>query len=405
MVVEFAVENICEVDLNGFNQRNIIAELAIERTDSGFRVTLGVARVMAWPEPSKPSGWLLLSFQVNLELLEPLPSVRYLGPLVGYIEPMSLFLITGVAGFIGSSLARAVLAQGDQVRGIDNFSTGRRENIAEIAGQIDFRGADLGNLDALRDACHGVDYIFHEAAIPSVPKSVLDPLGSNRANVDGTVHLLIAAKDAKVKRVVYAASSSAYGDTPALPKHENMVPNPISPYAVAKLAGEYYMTSFFRCYGLETVSLRYFNIFGPRQDPASPYSGVLAKFITQMLDGEQPTIFGDGTQSRDFTYIENVISANLLAVMAPGSQVAGQVFNVATGERFDLNQTFQLLKTIVGFKGEVKYGPDRAGDVKHSLADLTRSAKHLGYTPVVNFEEGLRRTVEWYRRQQKAGKA
>ena len=317
---------------------------------------------------------------------------------------MSLYLVTGVAGFIGSSLARAVLAQGDQVRGIDNFSTGKRENIAEIAGKIDFREADLANLDALHDACRGVDYIFHEAAIPSVPKSVLDPLGSNRANVDGTVHLLIAARDTKVKRVVYAASSSAYGDTPTLPKHEAMPPNPISPYAVAKLASEYYMTSFYRCYGLETVCLRYFNIFGPRQDPNSPYSGVLAKFITQMLKGEQPTIFGDGKQSRDFTFIDNTVSANLLAAKAP-AEAAGQVFNVATGTRVDLNETFELLKKIIGFKGTVKYGPDRAGDVKHSLADLSRTEKYLGYKPLVNFEEGLRRTVDWYRGQQKAAGA
>ena len=247
--------------------------------------------------------------------------------------------------------------------------------------------------------------MFHEAAIPSVPKSVLDPLGSNVANVDGTVHLLIAARDAKVKRVVYAASSSAYGDTPTLPKHEGMTPNPISPYAVAKLASEDYMTSFYRGYGLETVCLRYFNIFGPRQDPSSPYSGVLAKFITQMLKGESPTILGDGKQSRDFTYIDNVISANLLAAKAPAEQAAGQVFNVATGTRVDLNQTFELLKKIIGFQGAVKYGPERAGDVKHSLADLSRTEKHLGYKPLVNFEEGLRRTVEWYRGEEKAAGA
>src|SRR3954469_18719107 len=318
---------------------------------------------------------------------------------------MATYLITGVAGFIGSSIARAVLAQGDKVRGIDNLSTGKRENLDEIAGRVDFREADLLDLGAVQSACAGVDYIFHEAAIPSVPKSVIDPLGSNRANVDATVNVLIAAKDAKVKRVVYAASSSAYGDTPTLPKHEGMPPNPISPYAVAKLASEYYMTSFYRCYGLETVCLRYFNIFGPRQDPSSPYSGVLAKFITQMLHGEQPTILGDGTQSRDFTYIDNVISANLLAAKAPASQAAGQVFNVATGTRIDLNETFQLLKKIIGFKGEVKYGPERAGDVKHSLADLSRTEKCLGYKPKVNFEEGLRRTVDWYRGQQKAAKA
>jgi UDP-glucose 4-epimerase len=318
---------------------------------------------------------------------------------------MAIYLITGVAGFIGSSLARAVLAQGDQVRGIDNLSTGKRENIAEISGKIDFREADLLDFDAVREACRGVDYIFHEAAIPSVPKSVLDPLGSNRANVDATVHLLIAARDAKVKRVVYAASSSAYGDTPTLPKHEGMTPNPISPYAVAKLASEYYMTSFNRCYGLETVCLRYFNIFGPRQDPNSPYSGVLAKFITQMLNGKPPTILGDGRQSRDFTYIDNTVEANLLAMNAPAAQAAGQVFNVATGTRVDLNETFQLLKKIIGYTGEVKYGPERAGDVKHSLADLSRIEKHLGYEPKVSFEQGLRRTVEWYRGQQKGAKA
>jgi nucleoside-diphosphate-sugar epimerase len=313
---------------------------------------------------------------------------------------VAIYLITGVAGFIGSSLARAVLAQGDEVRGIDNFSTGKRSNLDEILSNIDLREVDLLNLDALSDACRGVDYIFHEAAIPSVPKSVLDPLGSNRANIDGTVHLLIAARDAKVRRVVYAASSSAYGDTPTLPKHEAMLPDPNSPYAVAKLASEYYMTSFYRCYGLETVSLRYFNIFGPRQDPSSPYSGVLAKFITQMLDGEQPTIFGDGAQSRDFTYIQNAVDANLLAMRAPALQAAGQTFNVATGKRADLNEAFQILKKITGYTGDVKYGPERSGDVKHSLADLSRTEKHLGYKPVVDFEEGLRRTVDWYREQQ-----
>jgi nucleoside-diphosphate-sugar epimerase len=310
---------------------------------------------------------------------------------------MALYLITGVAGFIGSSLARGVLAQGDQVRGIDNLSTGKRENLTDILDRVDFREADLLDLPAVHDACRGVDYVFHEAAIPSVPKSVLDPLGSNRANVDGTVHVLIAARDAKVKRLVYAASSSAYGDTPTLPKQEDMKPNPISPYAVAKLASELYLTSFYRCYGLETVSLRYFNIFGPRQDPTSQYSGVLAKFITQMVAGESPTILGDGTQSRDFTYIDNVVKANLLACKAPAAEVAGQVFNIATGTRIDLNETFAVLKKLIGFKGEVKYGPERAGDVKHSLADLTRSEKHLGYNPQVNFEEGLKKTVDWYR--------
>ena len=312
---------------------------------------------------------------------------------------MATYLITGIAGFIGSSLARAVLARGDKVRGIDNFSTGKRENLAEILTQIDFCQADLLDTSALEESCHGVDYVFHEAAIPSVPRSVADPIESNRANVDGTVNLLVAARDAKVKRVIYAASSSAYGDTPTLPKHEEMTPSPISPYAVAKLTGELYMTSFWRCYALETVSLRYFNIFGPRQDPSSPYSGVLAKFISQMLRGQQPVILGDGQQSRDFTYVDNVVSANLLACAAPRDEVAGRVFNVATGHRVDLNETFRILKNIMGYRGEVAYGSERAGDVKHSLADLSQARKRLGYEPLVNFEEGLRRTIAWYRTQ------
>jgi UDP-glucose 4-epimerase len=228
---------------------------------------------------------------------------------------------------------------------------------------------------------------------------VLDPLGSNRANVDGTVNVLIAARDAKAKRVVYAASSSAYGDTPTLPKREGMKPDPISPYAVAKLASEHYMVSFFRCYGLETVCLRYFNIFGPRQDPSSPYSGVLAKFITQMLKGEQPTIFGDGEQSRDFTYIDNAVNANLLACKADASKAAGEVFNVATGRRVTLNETFKALQPLTSYSGQVKYGPARGGDVKNSLADVSKAEAGLGYRPTVDFEEGLRRTVEWYRKE------
>jgi UDP-glucose 4-epimerase len=310
---------------------------------------------------------------------------------------MATFLVTGVAGFIGSTLARALLAQGGEVRGFDNFSTGKRENLAEVLDQIELHEADLLDLDALHRACRGVDFVLHEAAIPSVPRSVKDPLGNNRANVDGTLNLLVACRDAKVKRVIYAGSSSAYGDTPTLPKREDMPPNPISPYATAKLASEYYMTSFYRCYGLETVCLRYFNVFGPRQDPASPYSGVLAKFITQMLRGEQPTIFGDGTQSRDFTYVDNVVEANLLACRAEGKQVAGRVFNVATGRRTDLYQTFRILQRLIGHSSDVKYGPERAGDVKHSLADISRAEQYLGYKPKVDFEEGLSRTIEWYR--------
>jgi nucleoside-diphosphate-sugar epimerase len=310
---------------------------------------------------------------------------------------MSLYLITGISGFIGSSIARALLARGEQVRGVDNFSTGKQENIEEIAERIDFHEADITDLDAMHKACKGVDFVLHQAAIPSVPKSVLDPLGSNCANVDGTVNVLVAARDAKVKRVVYAASSSAYGDTPTLPKHEGMKPDPISPYAVAKLASEHYMVSFCRCYGLETVCLRYFNIFGPRQDPSSPYSGVLAKFITQMLRGEQPTIFGDGEQSRDFTYIDNAVEANLLACKAERTKAAGQVFNVATGRRVTLNETFKALQPLTSYSGEPKYGPPRGGDVKHSLADISLANAGLGYKPLVDFEEGLRRTVDWYR--------
>jgi nucleoside-diphosphate-sugar epimerase len=310
---------------------------------------------------------------------------------------MALYLVTGVAGFIGSSIARALLNSGEKVRGIDNLSTGNLENIAEIRDRIDFREADIADLDAMRRACDGVDFVFHEAAIPSVPKSVVDPLGSNLANIDGTVNVLVAARDAKVKRVVYAASSSAYGDTPTLPKHEAMSPDPISPYAVAKLASEHYMVSFYRCYGLETVSLRYFNIFGPRQDPSSPYSGVLAKFITQMLHGEQPTMNGDGEQSRDFTYIDNAVAANLLACKAPAEKAAGKVFNVATGRRVTLNETFKLLQPLTSYKGQPNYGPERGGDIKHSLADISKAEAALGYKPAVDFEEGLRRTVEWYR--------
>lgn len=313
---------------------------------------------------------------------------------------MAGYLITGVAGFIGSTLARAVLAKGGEVVGFDNLSTGKHENLTGVLDRIQFHEADLLDLDAVHHACSGVDYVFHEAAIPSVPRSVKDPLGSNRANVDGTLNLLVAARDAKVKRVVYAASSSAYGDTPTLPKREDMLPSPISPYATAKLASEHYMSSFYRCYGLQTVCLRYFNVFGPRQDPTSPYSGVLAKFITQMLDGEAPTIFGDGTQSRDFTYVDNVVEANLLACTAPASEAAGRVFNVATGRRTDLYQTFLILKKLTAYSGEVKYGPERSGDVKHSLADISQAERCLGYKPKVDFEEGLARTIAWYRERE-----
>jgi UDP-glucose 4-epimerase len=312
---------------------------------------------------------------------------------------MARYLITGIAGFIGSALARAVLAQGDEVRGVDNFSTGRPENLDEIRDRIEFREADILDPDAMDDACRGVDYIFHEAAIASVPKSLLDPVGNNRANVDGTLNVLIAARDAKVKRIVYAASSAAYGDNPIQPKREDMSPDPISPYAVSKLAAEQYMISFYRCYQLETVCLRYFNIFGPRQDPTSPYSGVLAKFISQMLEGERPIILGDGETSRDFTHVDDAVQANLLASKAPAEAVVGRVFNVATGRPSSLNETFRILKKLTGYDGDAAYGPERAGDVKHSRADISKAEKHLGYKPRVNFEQGLKNTVEWYRTQ------
>ena len=244
--------------------------------------------------------------------------------------------------------------------------------------------------------------MIHQAAIPSVPRSVQDPITSNVANVDGTLNVLVAARDAKVKRVVYASSSSLYGDVPTLPKREDMAPSPISPYAVSKLTGEYYMRSFYRVYGLETVSLRYFNVFGPHQDPTSMYSGVLAIFISRMLRGEPVTIHGDGEQSRDFTYIDNVVSANLLSCHAPAAEAAGRFMNVATNHRITLNQTFETLKKLTGYSGTPKYGPDRSGDVKHSLADISLAEKHLGYKPLVNFEEGLKRTVHWYRSSQVA---
>jgi UDP-N-acetylglucosamine/UDP-N-acetyl-alpha-D-glucosaminouronate 4-epimerase len=315
---------------------------------------------------------------------------------------MAVYLVTGMAGFIGSNVARELVRRGDRVRGIDNFCTGKRHNLDDLLAHIEFREADVTDLAAMRDACDGVDYVIHQAAIPSVPRSVEDPIGSNVANVDGTLNVLVAARDAKVKRVIYASSSSLYGDAPTLPKNEDMAPSPISPYAVAKLTGEYYMRSFYRVYGLETVSLRYFNVFGPYQDPTSMYSGVVAIFISRMLKGEPVTIYGDGEQSRDFTYIDNVVSANLLSCHAPAAEAAGKFLNVATNHRITLNQTFETLKKLTGYKGTPKYGPERSGDVKHSLADISLAERHLGYKPLVNFEEGLKRTVHWYRTSQVA---
>jgi UDP-glucose 4-epimerase len=306
------------------------------------------------------------------------------------------YLVTGVAGFIGRSIAAALLGRGDAVRGVDNFATGKRENLIGIEG-MEFVEGDLADLDVARAVCGGVEIVFHQAALPSVPRSVIDPVGSNVACVDATVNLLWAAKEAGVRRVVYAASSSAYGDTPTLPKHEGMLPDPISPYAVAKLTGEYYLRSFTRVYGLETVALRYFNVFGPYQDPTSQYSGVLAVFCRKMLAGEQPTIYGDGETSRDFTFIQNTVEANLLAAEAPAAQVSGRVMNVATGVRVTLNEVVEELRGITGYSGSVAYADERAGDIKHSLADISLARELLGYAPSVDFREGLRRTVEWYR--------
>jgi UDP-glucose 4-epimerase len=309
---------------------------------------------------------------------------------------MGSYLITGAAGFIGRSIAAELLRRGQRVRGIDDFSTGKRENLDGLE-TMDFIEADINDAAAVAQACREVECIFHEAAIPSVPRSVEDPVSSNHAGVSGTVQLLVAAKDASVRRVVFAGSSAVYGNTPTLPKHEEMPPHPISPYAVSKLAGEHYLQSFTQVYGLETVTLRYFNVFGPYQDPTSEYSGVLAKFTLKMLAGETPTIFGDGEQSRDFTYIDNVVHGNLLAAAAPAERVSGGVFNVATGTRISLNETVEILKAATGYSGEVKYAPERGGDVKHSLADIRRAKECLGYEPVVHFREGLERTVAWFK--------
>jgi nucleoside-diphosphate-sugar epimerase len=306
------------------------------------------------------------------------------------------YLVTGAAGFIGRSIAAALLERGETVRGIDNFITGKRSNLAGLEA-MEFMEGDLTDPEQCARACEGIEIVFHEAALASVPRSVADPAGTNLHCVTATLNLLVAARAAGVRRVVYAGSSSAYGDTPTLPKQEEMLPNPISPYAVAKLAGEQYMRAFTRVYGLETVVLRYFNVFGPFQDPTSHYSGVLAIFCRRMLADEQPTIFGDGEQSRDFTYIANVVHANLLAADAPGEKVAGQMMNVATGSRCTLNETFRILSEFTGYNGQPAYGEQRSGDIRDSLADIRLAGKLLGYSPIVDFREGLRRTVEWYR--------
>ena len=309
---------------------------------------------------------------------------------------MAVYLVTGAAGFIGSHLVDALARRGDSVRGYDNLRTGRRSNLTGVVDRIDFREADLRNFDALRSACEGVDCILHQAALPSVPRSVKEPVPSHTSNIDGTFNVLEAARQAGVKRVVYAASSSAYGNQPGFPRVETMAPQPLSPYAVQKLAGEYYMQAYAGVYGMETVCLRYFNIFGPRQVPDSPYSGVMAKFILQMLQGERPTILGDGEQGRDFTYIDNAVQANLLAAAAPAAKVSGRVFNVACGERHTLNETYAVIARLLDFREPAQYGPVRAGDVRDSLADISGAREAFGYAPDVGFEEGLKRTVAWY---------
>ena len=311
-------------------------------------------------------------------------------------EKVAKYLVTGAAGFIGRSIAAALLKRGELVRGIDSFITGQKSNLAGLEG-MEFIEGDLTDTEDCARACEGVEVVFHEAALASVPRSVADPASTNLHCVTATLNLLVAARGAGVRRVVYAGSSSAYGDTPTLPKDESMLPKPISPYAVAKLAGEQYMQAFTRVYGLETVTLRYFNVFGPFQDPTSHYSGVLAIFCRRMLAGEQPTIYGDGEQSRDFTYIENVVHGNLLAADAPAEKVAGQMMNLATGARTTLNDTFRILRDLTGYTGEPAYAESRPGDIRDSLADIGLAEKLLGYKPVVNFREGLRRTVEWYR--------
>jgi UDP-glucose 4-epimerase len=307
---------------------------------------------------------------------------------------MAHYLVTGGAGFIGSHLTEELARQGHRVRVADSLVTGKRSNLDHVDG-IEFLEGDLADLDVARKAVDGCDYVLHQAAIPSVPRSVVDPITSHRANVDATVNVLLAARDARVKRLVFAGSSSAYGDTPTLPKREDMPSNPMSPYALQKVIGEQYLQMFTRLYGLETVSIRYFNVFGPRQDPSSPYSGVISVFATALLDHRPPTIYGDGEQTRDFTYVANVVHGVLRACEAPGA--SGEVINVATGGRISLNQLFEEMRRLIGADVTPKYTPTRAGDVRDSQADIAKARTLLGYEPLVPFEEGLEKTVDWYR--------
>jgi len=308
---------------------------------------------------------------------------------------MAVYVVTGGAGFIGSHIVEELLRRKQTVKVIDNFSTGKRENLKPFMGKVETVEADIAESLALGEYLRGADYVIHQAAIPSVPKSILDPVKSHRANVDGTLQLLLACREAGVHRVVYASSSSLYGDSPTLPKHEVMLPNPLSPYGAQKLFGEIYCQVFTKAYGLETVSLRYFNVFGPRQDATSQYSGVLALFIPAILKGHRPTVYGDGLQSRDFTYVQNVVEANLLACTTSG--VAGDVFNIACGDCITVNSMLQQINKITGNDIAPIYTDPRRGDIKHSMADITKAREKLGYNPLVSFEEGLRRTIEWYR--------
>lgn len=310
---------------------------------------------------------------------------------------MKRALVTGGAGFIGSHLAEGLLKQGFEVRVLDNFATGRRDNLGQVTNDIELMEGDVRNLTTVRAAVRNVDVVFHEAALPSVERSVKHPLESNEVNIAGTLNVLVAARDANVGRVVYAASSAAYGNAAALPKEESMTPDPLSPYAIGKLAGEQYMKVFTQLYGLSTVSLRYFNVFGPRQDPTTQYAGVIAKFTTCALEGKPYPVYGDGEQSRDFTYVENVVLSNLLAAEAQLDH--SPLLNIAFGERTTLNQILKLLNELTNQNLPASYGPERAGDVRHSHANLERAHKVLGYAPKVDVREGLRRTLEWYREQ------
>lgn len=312
---------------------------------------------------------------------------------------MSNFLVTGGAGFIGSALVRGLLAKGARrVAVVDNLLTGHEKNLNEVRGALDFHQVDIRDFDTLRKTMDGIEVVFHEAAIPSVPRSIHEPVPSHEININGTFNVLRAAKEAGVRRVIYAASSSAYGDSEVLPKVETMKPLPKSPYAAQKLMGEYYLSAWHNCYGLETVSLRYFNVFGPRQDPGSAYSGVLSLFMTAILDRRAPTIFGDGEHSRDFTFVEDVVALNILASEAPAS-VSGRVFNGGNGGRITLNQAWEMLQKIEGVVIPPVYGPPRAGDVRDSQADTVATRRDLGYQPRFTFEQGMRATLEWYRNE------